>query len=57
MNELIKQLGLIIMLIGVVIVLFAMGRGGNNNTLLMWSMIVILVGLVTYIVTNRFVED
>jgi len=57
MNELLKQLGLIIMLIGVVFVIFAIGKGGNHNTLLIWSLIVIIVGLVSYIAINRYVKD
>lgn len=57
MNELLKQLGLIIMLIGVVLIIFAMGRGGNHNTILLWSLVIIIVGLITYITTNHFVED
>ncbi len=57
MKELLKQLGLIIMLIGIGIVLFIMGKGENNNTALLWSLIIIIVGLITYIVINHYVEE
>lgn len=57
MKELLKQLGLIIMLIGIGIVLFVMAKGENNNTALLWSLIIIVVGLITYIVINHYVEE
>ena len=50
-----KDKSFITMFMGVVI--FAIGKGGNHNTLLIWSLIVIIVGLVSYIAINRYVKD
>jgi len=57
MNELLKQSGLIIILIGVLLLIVPMMLGKVTNTILLWSLIVILVGLFEYIIVNRFMED
>jgi len=57
MNELVKQSGLIIILIGVLLLIIPMVIGSLNNKILMWSLVIILVGLLEYIAVNHFVED
>jgi len=57
MNEILKQSGLIVILIGVLLLIIPMAIGKVNNSILLWSMIVIIVGLAEYIVVNHFVED
>ncbi len=57
MNELLKQSGLIIIFLGILLLIVPLSIGKQNNVLLMWSMITIIVGLVEYIVVNHFVED
>ncbi len=57
MNEILKQSGLIVILIGVLLLIIPMAMGKVNNSILLWSMIVIIVGLAEYIVVNHFVED
>ncbi len=57
MNELLKQSGLIIILIGVLLLIVMLSIGKVSNTVLTWSMIIIIVGVAEYIVVNHFVED
>ena len=57
MNELLKQSGLIIIFLGVLLLIVPMAMGKVSNSLLLWSMITILTGLVAYILVNHFVED
>jgi hypothetical protein len=57
MNELLKQSGLIIILIGVLLLIVTMAIGKASNSILLWSMIIIIFGLLEYIAVNHFVED
>ena len=57
MNELLKQSGLIIIFIGILLLIVTMASGTVTNKVLLWSLVIILFGLIEYIVVNRFVED
>jgi hypothetical protein len=57
MNELLKQSGLIIIFIGIMLLIVNMASGIITNKILLWSLIIVLFGLIEYIVVNRFVED
>lgn len=58
MKGLLKNLGLILILIGVLILLVcAFTENVNNNTLLGTSVIIIIVGLLSYIVINKRLVD
>ena len=57
MNELLKQSGLIIILIGVLLLIVTLSMGKVSNTVLTWSLIIIIVGIAEYIVVNHYVED
>jgi type IV secretory pathway VirB2 component (pilin) len=58
MKGLLKNLGLIIVLIAVIILgVSAMNGNLSSNTPLTLSAILLVVGLITYIVTNKYVTD
>jgi type IV secretory pathway VirB2 component (pilin) len=58
MKGLLKNLGLILVLIAVIILgVSAMNGDLSSNAPLAWSAILLVVGLVTYIVTNKYVTD
>lgn len=56
MNELIKNLGVIILLIGVIILAVPALTGGISNTILLAGLGVILIGYISHIVINKRVE-
>jgi len=58
MKGLLKNLGLILILIGVAILVVCSFTGNvNNNTVLVSSVILVIVGLVSYIIINKKVTD
>ena len=58
MKSLLKNLGLILIVIGAVILIACFFTGNvNNNTILGTSMLLIVVGLLAYIVINKRITD
>lgn len=58
MKGLLKNLGLILILAGVVIQLVCSFTGNvNNNTILSTSIVLIIVGLISYIAINKRIAD
>ena len=58
MKGLLKNLGLILILIGVVILIACSFTGNvNNNAILGTSAVLIVIGLVSYIAINKRVTD
>lgn len=53
MNEFIKNLGVIILLIGVLILAIPTFTGGMSNTILLTGLGVILLGYIGHIVINK----
>ena len=56
MSELIKNLGVIILLIGLAILAVPAFTGSTSNTTLMAGLIVIIIGYIGHIVINKRVE-
>ncbi len=56
MNELIKNLGVILLIIGVIILAVPALTGGMSNTILLTGLGVILLGYFGHIVINKRVE-
>lgn len=58
MKGLLKNLGLILILIGVAILLSCSFTGNlNNNAILGTSIVLVVVGLISYIVINKKIVD
>lgn len=58
MKGLLKNLGFILILVGVVILLVCALTGNvNNNGLLGTSVVLVVLGLVSYIVINKRIAD
>lgn len=58
MKGLLKSLGLILILVGVVILIACSLTGNvNNNTLLGISAVLVVLGLISYIVINKRIAD
>ncbi|MEY8706182.1 hypothetical protein AALK94_02290 [Bacteroides faecichinchillae] len=58
MKDLLKNLGLILILIGVVILLACSITGNvNNNVVLGTSAVFVVLGLISYIVINKRITD
>ena len=58
MKGLLKNLGLILILIGVVILLAFLFTGNvNNNAILGTSVVLVVLGLISYIVINKKIAD
>ena len=58
MKGLVKNLGLILVLIGVIILVVTASAGAiSDNTPLGISAALMVVGLITYIITNKFFAD
>ena len=58
MKGLLKNLGLILILIGVVILLACSFTGNvNNNAILGTSVVLVVLGLISYIVINKKIAD
>ena len=56
MNELIKNLGVIVLIIGVVVLAVPFLNGGMNNTILLAGLALIIFGYLGHIVINKRVE-
>ena len=58
MKVLLKNLGLILILVGVVILIVCSLTGNvNNNTFLGTSILLVVLGLISYIVINKKITD
>lgn len=58
MKGLLKSLGLILILVGVVILIACSLTGNvNNNTILGISAVLVVLGLISYIVINKRIAD
>ncbi|WP_204244968.1 hypothetical protein [Parabacteroides sp. An277] len=57
MSELMKNLGVIVLLIGVVILAVPAMTGGMTNAVLMTGLIVIVVGYLSHIFINKKAES
>ena len=56
MNELIKNLGVIVLLIGVIVLAVPALTGGMTNTVLMLGLALVVVGYLGHIAINKRVE-
>ncbi len=56
MSELVKNLGVIVLLIGVVILAVPALTGGMTNAILLSGLVVIVIGYLSHIVINKRVE-
>ena len=56
MSELVKNLGVIVLLIGVIILAVPAITGGVTNTILIAGLAVIILGYVDHIVINKKME-
>lgn len=56
MNELLKNLGVIVLLIGVIILAVPALTGGMSNSILLTGVGLIILGYLGYIVINKRVE-
>ncbi len=56
MSELVKSLGVIILLIGVVVLAVPAFTGGVNNSILLAGLALIIIGYLSHIVINKRVE-
>jgi membrane protein YdbS with pleckstrin-like domain len=57
MKSLLKNLGPVIILIGVVVLAVYFFTGSNSNTYLLTSGLIMLLGLVFHVVINRIVTE
>jgi len=57
MKGLLKNLGLILILVGVVILLACSFTGNVNNAILGTSVVLVVLGLISYIVINKKIAD
>ena len=58
MNGLLKKLGLILILVGaVILVICSITQNVNDNAILGTSLVLIIVGWVSYIVINKRIAD
>lgn len=58
MKGLLKNLGLILILVGVVILLVCSLTGNvNNNAILGTSVVLVVLGLISYILINKRIAD
>ena len=58
MKVLLKNLGLILILVGVIILIACSLTGNvNNNTILGTSILLVVLGLVSYIIINKKIAD
>lgn len=56
MNELIKNLGIIVLLIGVIILAVPAINGGITNSILLTGLSVIIVGYIGHIIISKYVQ-
>jgi uncharacterized protein YjeT (DUF2065 family) len=56
MKLLLRRFGILFVIIGVIILAFSEFKQLENNSLLIWSGILIVGGLVIYIILNNIIE-
>ncbi len=56
MKELIKNLGIIILLAGIILLVIVFNKGITQNNALLYSAILVVAGFIIYLVTNRYYE-
>ncbi len=56
MNELIKNLGVIVLLIGVIVLVVPALTGGLTNTVLLAGLGIIIIGYIGHILINKRIE-
>ena len=56
MKELLKNAGIILIIIGVLILSIAVWRENATNTKLVISLVLVVIGLLGHIFVNKFVE-
>jgi len=58
MKGLLKNIGIILILIGAAVLLYSAATGNvNNNAILGGSLTTIIVGMLAYIVINKYIAD
>jgi positive regulator of sigma E activity len=57
LNDLIKNAGLFIILIGIIILVISFLNGITGNSGLIAAFIMIVVGFLTFLLTNRYMEN
>ena len=58
MNEFLKNLGLILILVGIIILIVCSLTGDvNNNAILGGSIVLVVLGLISYIAINKRIAD
>ena len=58
MKGLLKNLGLILILVGIIILIVCSLTGDvNNNAILVGSIVLVVLGLISYIAINKRIED
>lgn len=57
MNELMKYLGVLIVIIGVAILAIPQFLGSTTNTTLATGLVVIIVGIISYILLNKRIQE
>jgi len=56
MKLLLRRSGILFVIIGVIILAFSEFREQENNSLLIWSGVLIVGGLIIYIILNNIIE-
>lgn len=57
MKVFLKRFGLLFVLVGVVVLAYSEFKGMESNTLLIWSLGLLIVGLLLYIILNTTLEN
>lgn len=57
MKQLIKYLGVIVLLVGVAILAIPATQGALNNSILLVGLVIIILGYLGHIVINKRLED
>jgi hypothetical protein len=57
LNDIIKNAGLFIILIGIIILVISFLNGITGNTGLIASFFLIIIGFLTFLLTNRYMEN
>lgn len=58
MKSLLKNIGIILILIGAAVLLYSAATGNvNNNAVLGGSLTTIIAGMLSYIIVNKYITD
>jgi Zn-dependent protease with chaperone function len=57
LNDILKNLGLFIILIGIIILVVSFLNGITSNSGLIVALLLIVFGFASYLLTNRFMQD